>query len=176
LYLALIHRSAWRGVLRTSPRRGSRNSGTDRGWPRSNSVGSQRRVLSTGVAPSTMGPGVGVRQFTKAAGTLPSCCQDLTQGACTSHILPPFAERKLPDREVIENMPHDGHNSHNDVLSALYTLLAGPRGAGRPQGAPSSPATTSSRTSCAGPTRGSSRKPGGCSPRGSLSKRTRERR
>ena len=71
-----------------------------------------------------------MRRFTKAAGTLPSCCQDLTQGVCTSHILLPFAERKLTDREVIENMPHDGHNSHNDVLSALYTLLAGAEGCG----------------------------------------------
>jgi hypothetical protein len=71
-----------------------------------------------------------VRQFTKAARTLPSCCQDLTQGVCTSHILPPFAERKRPDREVIENMPHDGHNPHNDALRALYALLAGAEGCG----------------------------------------------
>src|SRR5215218_5522359 len=50
---------------------------------------------------------VRVRQLTKAAETLPSCSQDLTQPMCPSHILPPSPNEKRPDREEVEAMTHE---------------------------------------------------------------------
>jgi hypothetical protein len=41
---------------------------------------------------------------------------------------PPFAERKRPDREVIEAMTHE--DARNEGRTALYALLAGAEGCG----------------------------------------------
>ena len=39
---------------------------------------------------------------------------------------PPFAERKRPDREVIDAMTHE--DARNEAQTALYALLAGAEG------------------------------------------------
>jgi hypothetical protein len=70
-----------------------------------------------------------VRQFTKAAGTLPSCCRDLTRGVHIAYnpaLRRTEATRSRGDREHATH----GHNPHNDALRALYALLAGAEGCG----------------------------------------------